>query len=154
MKLLKRIRYYTMNSWNLSTAPAYNLKVPRVVRRELQDAVFALMEGENFYVGINSLVSAFNADHDYAWQAGWNGRSGGYLVLYRGGRSADGQPYCMPGRQITDADVPGSVLRDFRRLALDIIRVTEDMARTCVLADEPRMHVHKVVAVREQGVRV
>ena len=35
MKPLKRIRYDTMNSWNLSQAPAYNLKVYNVGKLDL-----------------------------------------------------------------------------------------------------------------------
>ena len=82
----KRIRYNTMNSWNNSTAPAYNLKVTKVIPRELQSKVFEMMDCENFYDDINWLVNDFGAEHDHKWQAGFNGRSGGYLVLYRGER--------------------------------------------------------------------
>lgn len=35
MKTLKRTRYYTMNSWNLSTSIAYNLKVYKVIDNEV-----------------------------------------------------------------------------------------------------------------------
>lgn len=90
MQMLKRIRYNTMNSWNQATAPAYNLKVYNVVDRDLQDKVFELMEAEDFYDPINILIEEFDAAHEYAWQAGFNGRSGGYLVLYRGGRKPSG----------------------------------------------------------------
>lgn len=86
MQPLKRTRYYTMNSWNLSTAPAYNLKIHNVIDRNLQDKVFEMMGSEDFYNEINDLVSDFNVSHNYQWQAGFNGRSGGYLVLYTGGR--------------------------------------------------------------------
>ena len=86
MRPLKRIRYNTMNSWNLSTAPAYNLKVHNVIDHKLQDKVYALMEAEGFYDNINDLIAEFDASNNYEYQAGFNGRSGGYLVLYRGGR--------------------------------------------------------------------
>ena len=37
----------------------------------------------------------FNRKHNYLWQAGWNGRSGGYLVLYQGGTKPSGyRSYC------------------------------------------------------------
>lgn len=86
MQPLKRIRYYGMNSWNLSKSPAYNLKVYNVIDRELQNKVFEMMDTEDFYDVINDLVRNFNSSHNYEWQAGFNGRSGGYLVLYKGGR--------------------------------------------------------------------
>lgn len=95
MKTLKRIRYYTMNSWNLSTAPAYNLKVYNVIDNDLHNKVFELMECEFFYEDINNLIHDFNLTNDYQWQAGFNGRSGGYLVLYKGGwRKSDYKSVC------------------------------------------------------------
>ena len=81
---MKRIMYYTMNSWNLSKAPAYNLKVYNVIPKKYQDKVYDLMEIDGFYDGINALIGDFDSEWDYKWQAGFNGRSGGYLVLYRG----------------------------------------------------------------------
>lgn len=86
MKNLKRIRYYTMNSWNLSTAPAYNLKVYNVIDNDLQNKVYELMESDYFYDDINWMIEEFDREFNYEWQAGFNGRSGGYLVLYSGGR--------------------------------------------------------------------
>lgn len=80
----KRIRYNTMNSWNLMTAPAYNLKVHKVIPFHLQDKVFEMMECDNFYDNIHSFMDVFAVQHDFKWQAQFNGRSGGYLVLYRG----------------------------------------------------------------------
>jgi len=85
MRPLKRIKYWTMNSWNRSTAPAYNLKVYNVIDSKLQDKVFELMECVDFYDDINYLMHDFGLQFDYKWQVGFNGRSGGYLVLYRGG---------------------------------------------------------------------
>jgi hypothetical protein len=85
MKNLKRIQYFTMNSRNRSTAPAYNLKIYNVIDNKLQNTVFELMECENFFDIINQLIQDFDTNNNYEWQAGFNGRSGGYLVLYRGG---------------------------------------------------------------------
>jgi len=86
MKPLKRIRYDTENSWNLSKAPAYNLKVYNVINNDLQDKVFELMDTEEFCDRINMLLHGFDIEHDYLWQDGFHGRSGGYLVLYHGGK--------------------------------------------------------------------
>ena len=82
---MKRITYNTMNSWNNSTAPAYNMKVYNIIPKDLQDKVFELMESEDFYDVINDLIHEFDIENDYNFQAGFNGRSGGYLVLYKGG---------------------------------------------------------------------
>jgi len=175
-----------MNSWNQSQAPAYNLKVHRAVDPKLQDTVLELMQGENFYDSINELIHLFGVLHDWQWQAGFNGRSGGYLVLYRGGQKPSGyKSYCQscgqrnyqvvpdgqtgrcgrcgeqsrvnyqkeplqvfsyPGEAIADDEVPSDVLRAFRRLAVDIVKETERMARECSLVDEPYVTSRKVVS--------
>ena len=51
-----RIRYSTMNSWNNQFAPAYNLKVHKVIPNSLQSKVLELMECEDFYDEINILM--------------------------------------------------------------------------------------------------
>jgi len=91
---MKRIRYDTMNSWNACTAPAYNLKVHKVIPRELVGKVLNLMECEDFYEEINHMIHEFGEEHGYAWQAGFNGRSGGYLVLYKGGTREGHKSIC------------------------------------------------------------
>jgi len=75
-----------MNSWNRLSAPAYNLKIQNVIPRSLIDKVFEMHACENFYDEINYLIENFGEEHNWEWQAGFNGRSGGYLVLYTGER--------------------------------------------------------------------
>jgi len=118
-----------MSSWNLSKAPAYNLKVYNVINRDLRGKVYELMDTENFYDNINFLISDFDRDNDYIWQAGFNGRSGGYLVLYRGGKGEDGSIFSYPGKAIEDNEVPSEVLKKFRQLAIDIVKEVEYMAK-------------------------
>lgn len=72
-----------MNYWNLLKAPAYNLKVYNVIPQKYRQKVYELMEAEDFYYPINELINSFDYDHKYLYQAGFNGRSGGYLVLYK-----------------------------------------------------------------------
>ncbi len=86
MKPLKRIRYYTMNSWNESKSLAYNLKIYNVIDNELRDKVYELLDCDEFHENINMLINDFDREHEHNWQAGFNGRSGGYLVLYKGGK--------------------------------------------------------------------
>jgi hypothetical protein len=178
MKNLKRMRYDTMNSWNRSQAPAYNLKVHKVIDSKLQDKVFELMDCEGFYDEINDLIADFDRENDYSWQAGFNGRSGGYLVLYRGGKrtahytkenfkSDNGYNgrvyisdrygwknyeeakklnlvdreiitsiYTQPGLNIEDNEVPGNVLMAFRKLAIDIVKYVEYMAKNANVDNE------------------
>ena len=182
MKTLKREFYNTMNSWNNATAPAYNLKIYNVIDKNLQDKVFELMDCENFYDEINWLIQDFAEENGHEWQAGFNGRSGGYLVLYKGGRKkSDHKSYCtncgqrnftstaetgtkcgkcgendridkeffdtytMPGQGIELSEVPGEVLKRFRKLALDIVKSTEEMARNSEVEEVPTGQTAKML---------
>lgn len=131
----KRIRYWTMNSWNLSESLAYNMKVYNIFPGKYQNAVFALMDKPEVYSGVNRLISAFEHKYNYRWQAGFNGRSGGYLVLYSGGIK-DGFPYSQPGLSIEDDEVPTEVKKDFRKLAVDIYKLVleEVKCKPCYLS--------------------
>lgn len=148
MKPLKRTRYWTMNSWNRSSSLAYNLKIYNVIDNELQDKVYELMELDEFYDGINELIREFDWFHNYEWQAGFNGRSGGYLVLYKGG-IRDGRPYSQPGIHIEENDVPTHVKKAFRKLAIDIVKTTEYMAKHYVVAEEEVTKIEKVKVLKE-----
>lgn len=89
--LKNHFRYWTMNPWNGSTSYAHNVKLYNLgLTREQEDKVYEMMETEEFYDDINWLIRDFGEEHDYKWQAGFNGRSGGYLVLYSGGKKDSG----------------------------------------------------------------
>ena len=118
----KRIRYWTMNSWNGSKSLAYNMKIYNIFPTKYRDAIYALMDKpQDISYKVNALIHAFEHKYNYKWQAIFNGRSGGYLVLYSGG-IRDGVPYCQPGLGIEDNEVPTEVKKDFRKLAIDIYK--------------------------------
>jgi len=178
MQTLKRTKYFTMSSWNKTTAPAYNLKIYNVIDKDLQNKVYELLQTENFYFKINELIDVFDIENNYQYQAGFNGRSGGYLVLYEGGKKTkyltkkdfasdngyNGRVYISdqyhwktyeeaktlglidkeiitsiytrPGLGIDDKDVSADVLKRFRKLAVDIVKLTENLARNCEVGEE------------------
>lgn len=82
--LNNHFKYDTMSSWNQSKSYAHNMKVYKCIPPQFQDKVLDLMEVDDFYYPISDLIEKFNESHNYLWQAGFNDRSGGYLVLYRG----------------------------------------------------------------------
>ena len=85
--LRNHFRYHTMNSWNRSTSYACNLKITHLGLDSLTlNKLFDLIQVPQFYAELQDLIEAFNQAHSYLWQAAWNGRSGGYLVLYQGGQ--------------------------------------------------------------------
>lgn len=112
--LSNHFRYNTMNSWNRSTSYANNVKVGELgLTHEQVMKLYEIMECEDAYDRANDLIWEFGYQHDWRWQVGFNGRSGGYLVLYKGGWKPDEhKSFCTScGRKIfcllrkTDADV-------------------------------------------------
>ena len=89
-------RYNTMNSWNRSTSYACNMKLYKLgLDRGTEDKLWDMIQVPEFYERLNERIEDFNRQHHYLWQAGWNGRSGGYLVLYQGGTKPSGyRSYC------------------------------------------------------------
>lgn len=124
-----------MNSWNNATSLAYNLKIHKVIDDKLQNKVYELMELSEFHEDINVLISDFDNEFNHEWQAGFNGRSGGYLVLYKGG-IRDNRIYTQPGITITDAEVPSEVKKAFRQLAVDIVKTAEFMAKNYTIEEQ------------------
>ena len=85
--LENHFKYWTMNSWNRNESYANNMKVYNLgLPREQEDKLWDMLSCEDAYWTIESLIEDFNYEHDFKYQAGFNGRSGGYLVLYNGGQ--------------------------------------------------------------------
>ena len=84
--LENHLRYNTMNSWNRSTSYANCVKVHRLdLPEEIVDKAFEMLDCSEIYDVFSRLLRDWADAHDWEWQAGFTGRSGGYLVLYRGG---------------------------------------------------------------------
>lgn len=84
-------RYCTGNSWNRSTSYACNLKVDQLgLDSETVDKLLDLIQIQGFFEPLHELAYQFAAEHGFRWQAAWNGRSGGYLVLYQGEQKPSG----------------------------------------------------------------
>ena len=84
--LENHFRYNTMNSWNRSTSYANCLKIHRLeLPDEIQQKAWGMIECTEVYDVFNRLITDWADAQSWEWQIGFNGRSGGYLVLYRGG---------------------------------------------------------------------
>lgn len=83
--LRNHFRYSTMNSWNQATSYACNLKIYRLgLESEIESKLYDMLGTQAFFDLRDDVIALFNRAHEYRWQAGFNGRSGGYLVLYQG----------------------------------------------------------------------
>ena len=79
-------RYDTMNSWNRSTSYANCVKIHHLdLTREQMDKAWAMLDMAEVFDVIHGILHEWSAAHEWRWQVGFNGRSGGYLVLYQGG---------------------------------------------------------------------
>jgi len=98
VKFLKNhFRYSTMNSWNRSTSYANNIKLHSVDKpKDIDDdRCWDMLSITEWQEKLNDLLGDFGRRHDWQWQAGINGRSGGYVVLYKGGIKPSGyKSYC------------------------------------------------------------
>ncbi len=89
-------RYHTMNSWNASTSYAHNVKVYKLgLSSEDTNKLYSLLDCSEFYERLSFYFNRFAYEHNYEWQAGFNGRSGGYIVLYQGyAKPSQYKSYC------------------------------------------------------------
>ena len=89
--LASHFRYDTMRSWNRSTSYARNIKIHNLqMDPDTRSRAYELLDVPEAFAEVHELMAAFDRNHDYQWQVGFNGRSGGYLVLYRGGKEKSG----------------------------------------------------------------
>jgi len=95
--LRQHFRYHTMNSWNKSTSYANNIKLYNIDKPDSvdNDMWWEVLEITQWQEKLNNLLEDFGRKHNWLWQAGINGRSGGYVVLYQGGVQPSGhKSYC------------------------------------------------------------
>ena len=88
--------YSTMRNWNNSTSYANNVKIWNLgLTHEQEMKLYEIIDCDGAYDEINDRIWDFGYEHDWQWQVGFNGRSGGYLVLYKGGWKQDEhKSYC------------------------------------------------------------
>jgi hypothetical protein len=77
-------RYRTMNSWNRTTSYANCIKVHKLgLSRDQYSRVWDILDTD-YWDEIRYPIDDFTEETGGSYTIGTNGRSGGYLVLYRG----------------------------------------------------------------------
>ena len=107
--LRKHFRYSTMNSWNKSTSYTNNIKLYNIDKpKDIdQDRCWDMLSITEWQEKLSDLLEDFGRKHNWQWQTGINGRSGGYVVLYKGGIKPSGyKSYCSHCGQKNYQDVP------------------------------------------------
>ena len=86
-------RYDSMHSLNVANSYANRIKIHGLnLTRPQADACYAMLDVQDAFEesGFSWRLGEFDRIHDWQWQIGTNGRSGGYLVLYQVGRKHTG----------------------------------------------------------------
>lgn len=79
-------RYFTLHSWNGATSYANCVKVHRLGLTPAQlERAWDLLEMPEVFHAVRTGFHRWSEARDWQWSIGFNGRSSGYLVLYRGG---------------------------------------------------------------------
>lgn len=111
--LENHFRYYTSNGYNCSRSYACNMKIYELgFDIETESKLLDMLDTEEACNTRYQLMQNFGADHNFLWQAGMNGRSGGYLVLYQGEKKPTGhKSYCTDCGQMnfTTVEETGNV---------------------------------------------
>jgi len=89
-------RYYTMNSWNRSTSYARKIKIYSLgLTKEQESRAYDLIYVEDTFLEINEKIKEFSEGNGYRYQASFNGRNSGYIVLIQGGReTSENHSFC------------------------------------------------------------
>jgi hypothetical protein len=121
--LTEHFRYNTMHSWNRSTSYARNVKLHKLsMDAQTRDRAYELLDVSGAFGEVNALIEAFERKHDWTWQVGFNGRSGGYLVLYQGGRKeSDYKTRCSACGKLTWYEIEQSCHMDGCEGTLEIL---------------------------------
>ena len=107
--LTNHSRYNTMNGWNRSTSYANNIKLHNIDKPSDidDDTWWGMLTITEWQERLSDLLKGFGRKHNWLWQAGINGRSGGYIVLYHGGIKPSGyKSYCTHCGQKSYQEVP------------------------------------------------
>ena len=72
-------QYFTMNSWNREKSIANNVKVYNI---GIDYKILDLLQCDDYFT-INCIIEDWEAENK-GYKVGFNGRSGGYIVLYNG----------------------------------------------------------------------
>jgi hypothetical protein len=105
----KHSRYDTMRSWNRGTSFSRNIKITRIpfTDQATRLRAFDLLNVDEALEEFDWIIHEFDLRHNYSWQIGRNGKSGGYLVLYSGGKKDTGyKSYCPSCGQRNYKKVP------------------------------------------------
>lgn len=137
----EHFRYYTMSSWNRLQSITNNVKMYNLnLSGDIWKAYNALIAED--YVSVNSIICDWEDMHP-GYRVGFNGRSGGYLVLYETGTDASIVPESI--EDADDYEQWKQYLKDNNETVKDnmdvLIHITKVIRDFDLLCDEIRNYV-------------
>lgn len=137
-------QYYTMNSWNGLMSIANNVKVYKLnLSGDCYNALTFLQDDD--YFTVNMMIEDWEVEHR-GYKVGFNGRSGGYLVLY----NADNNRTVLPDEVDYNDDYEGykEMCREYfgsvkaaRYKLVEMVKLVQDFDRLC---DQLRDYVNEL----------
>lgn len=132
--LNEHFRYSTMNSWNRMESIANCVKVDEMELASDPYVALRYLEAEEYFT-INDMIRDWEALHP-GYQVGFNGRSGGYLVLYNKGNMRSIVPDEIDGYDSyedwkEDLKRYGYRVSDFFRMLRDTTELVRDFDKLC-----------------------
>lgn len=149
--LRDHFRYYTDSSWNRTTSYAHNVKVHKLpLSADEKDKLYDILGCEDCYDGVNLLLGEFEALTGYS--VGFNGRSGGYIVLYSPlsrGMDSEDDFHEWEGEDLVRRV---KLVQSFDRLADDIVAECKNLVESFDVAEETVFTPKTVKYLREKQV--
>lgn len=125
-------RYYTANSWNRGRSIANNVKIYNLSLSGDHWTALTFLQDDDYFV-VNMMIEDWETEH-CGYKVGFNGRSGGYLVLYNAaGGSAIPDTLDYDNYEDYKADMRdyyGSVKANRNELR-DFVKLVQDFDRLC-----------------------
>jgi hypothetical protein len=137
-------QYYTMNSWNGLMSIANNVKVYKLNLSGNCYNALTFLQDDDYFV-VNMMIEDWEAEHR-GYKVGFNGRSGGYLVLY----NADNNRTVLPDEVDYNDTYEGykEMCREYfgsvkaaRYKLVEMVKLVQDFDRLC---DQLREYVNEL----------
>lgn len=142
--LKNHFQYYTMNSWNRQKSIAHNVKVYNLGLSGDHWTALTFLQDDDYFV-VNMMIEDWEAEHR-GYKVGFNGRSGGYLVLYNN----DNSYTVLPEEVDMNDDYDGykeycreyfGSMKCIRYKLVEAVKLVQDFDRLC---DEIRDYVDEL----------
>ena len=142
--LKNHFQYYTMNSWNRSKSIAHNVKIYNLGLSGDHWTALNFLQDDDYFE-VNMMIEDWEAEHPN-YRVGFNGRSGGYLVLYPAERCG-----CVLSADIDECESYEEYKRYCREFygsvkanrydLVQMVKLVQDFDRLC---DEIRDYVNEL----------